>query len=502
MKLSVFSVFLLYFTSASARVTSHPDGHNGVTYNPGEECMPYDGSVVPDCDAFIHPETKWPFYHPHSSNCSRFWECGPAVETCLFECANCQHNLGENGQCSDPEGNTQWALTFNPSMQYPDGPVCIWPIDCKENVGCYCDGGATCDVNNPNSCNVGGLCGECVAPGYCDYHKCCATDADCTDGTCGVCDTSADGGFTCKYSECSATCPCNAAGKCGGECGVNGTCSYDECCTDSDCDHFDGVCNVPAPHDENYCDYCNGGNCDPGCLNNANCPDNYECNLNTHQCEAMNQCESDPDCNTDVSGICDTQNAEYTECFYCDTDKTCKPGCTNNGDSTLKPRCPATTPNCNPSTHKCSADPGHQLLNYIKVTSNSCTGCTTEGLSLILMGDDDASPTPTCETGVLDHPGIDDYVSVTEFKAIPEEIEMGWGACYEAPLDGRISSAEVTWTGSGSWSGESICFDWSDENRKVYICKPPAGTSLGKDESVVLTSAEWTCSSGPGVDCP
>ena len=50
---------------------------------------------------------------------------------------------------------------------------------------------------------------------------------------------------------------------------------------------------------------------------------------------------------------------------------------------------------------------------------------------MILEGNDDAIPTPTCETGVLDHPGIDDYVSVTEFKAIPAEIEMGWGSCYQ-----------------------------------------------------------------------
>ena len=37
-----------------------------VTYNPGQDCLPYDGSVVPDCSKFVDPITKQPYYHEHS----------------------------------------------------------------------------------------------------------------------------------------------------------------------------------------------------------------------------------------------------------------------------------------------------------------------------------------------------------------------------------------------------------------------------------------------------
>ena len=43
------------------------DPHHTVTYNPGEECLPYDGSVVPDCSKFVDPVTKQPYYHDTTS---------------------------------------------------------------------------------------------------------------------------------------------------------------------------------------------------------------------------------------------------------------------------------------------------------------------------------------------------------------------------------------------------------------------------------------------------
>ena len=39
-----------------------------VTYNPGQDCLPYDGSVVPDCAKYIDPITKQPYYHEHSNS--------------------------------------------------------------------------------------------------------------------------------------------------------------------------------------------------------------------------------------------------------------------------------------------------------------------------------------------------------------------------------------------------------------------------------------------------
>ena len=49
-------VYLLIGVCAGARITSSPEV-NTVTYNPGRECLPYDGSVVPDCSG----KTTWTF---------------------------------------------------------------------------------------------------------------------------------------------------------------------------------------------------------------------------------------------------------------------------------------------------------------------------------------------------------------------------------------------------------------------------------------------------------
>ena len=52
-------------------------------------------------------------FHP---DCSRFWECGPAGESCLVECANCCPDGPESGNCiqlCEGKQGYQWALTFD-----------------------------------------------------------------------------------------------------------------------------------------------------------------------------------------------------------------------------------------------------------------------------------------------------------------------------------------------------------------------------------------------------
>ena len=45
-----------------------------VTYNPIIECLPYDGSVVPDCSKYMDPLIREPYYHEHSSSKCRTTE--------------------------------------------------------------------------------------------------------------------------------------------------------------------------------------------------------------------------------------------------------------------------------------------------------------------------------------------------------------------------------------------------------------------------------------------
>ena len=60
-------LFLFLLPLVSCQETTE-DPHHTVTYNPGQDCLPYDGSVVPDCAKFIDPITKQPYYHEHSNS--------------------------------------------------------------------------------------------------------------------------------------------------------------------------------------------------------------------------------------------------------------------------------------------------------------------------------------------------------------------------------------------------------------------------------------------------
>ena len=66
------SVSLLLSVASLSLVTAQTTEYNSynytVTYNPGIDCLPYDGSVVPDCSKFVDPITKQPYYHEHSSS--------------------------------------------------------------------------------------------------------------------------------------------------------------------------------------------------------------------------------------------------------------------------------------------------------------------------------------------------------------------------------------------------------------------------------------------------
>ena len=49
-----------------------PEVQIGATWppdiEPGENCLPYDGSQVPDCTEFIDPDHYIPYYHEHSQS--------------------------------------------------------------------------------------------------------------------------------------------------------------------------------------------------------------------------------------------------------------------------------------------------------------------------------------------------------------------------------------------------------------------------------------------------
>ena len=56
------SVIFLSMTTKNFKVRSTwPEG-----IFPGQNCLPYDGSKVPDCSEYVKPPHFEPYYHEHS----------------------------------------------------------------------------------------------------------------------------------------------------------------------------------------------------------------------------------------------------------------------------------------------------------------------------------------------------------------------------------------------------------------------------------------------------
>ena len=66
-------VLAVSLSTISGQTTEYSYNYT-VTYNPGMDCLPYDGSVVPDCSKYVDPITKQPYYHEHSSSKCRTTE--------------------------------------------------------------------------------------------------------------------------------------------------------------------------------------------------------------------------------------------------------------------------------------------------------------------------------------------------------------------------------------------------------------------------------------------
>jgi len=230
------------------------------------------------------------------------------------------------------------------------------------------------------------------------------------------------------------------------------------CAGNNMCDNWNGICDI-ANNPYTTCFYCDADHtCKPGCSTDANCEAGYVCN-NNHLCVDDNSCSSDADCG---NGICDVQNApDYTTCFYCDGD--CKPGC-------------ATTDNC-PSgytcnQHHCEAKPGKVLLNSITIKTDSCTGCTSEGVTAILYGEKvpDFPEGLPCETNVLDRAGSTEFGAGGSAKfdgtlnGSPNDVEEGMmKGCFHAALNNQLIGGELKWVGAGTWSPLKVCVDWKDD---------------------------------------
>jgi len=413
-----------------------------------EECVEYDGSLVPDCGEFIQNDVT-SYYHVHEYNCSRFWECSPQG-ACLTSCAPC------GIECGNYDG-----LVFDCRYQFPVGPVCDYP----DNVNCT--NGYTTDTNYPTHPTVPTTT---TPEGYCK------SDADCTGSSCSHCVN-----HMCVDPECCTDDDCgDITNMVCSVCDME-TCSQPECCADADC---------PAVTDR-ICSVCSMDTCSrPECCVDDDCPDGYVCE--DEKCVEEGECDANRPCEN-ANAICDLP--DYNNCEWCDVDaKECKPGCETDQN------CPDEAATC--SMHNCISV-GNTGLTNITIITKTCSQCpgsgnplgTVEGgLKITLIGEYSTS----CESGGLDNLERVDYDNgkTSFFDGAPEDDgdDDGLGGCKNADLNYGLTGGTATWTGKGTWTGadsNTICIDFYDpDNNKPTCCCGLFKSTLEQDETTDLSGCE------------
>jgi len=485
-------------------------------------------SKEPNCVEYIN-ENGEPVFIEHVFNCSRFWVCEPSLRPCLFECAPM------------PGGG---ALYFDVRYQYPVGPVCDWPSainctnkpaecgqcevwqecvtgengatictpNCKIDPHCqeneYCDFSEGGEGNCVEGCRNGAACGNNVQPcGTCENHICvgepeCCTNADCQAGQ--TCENN-----VCKY-ECNVDSDCTDPEK--------PLCSDDHLCVagcrgDDDCDGYNNVCNLPGYEN---CNYCSGGganeigSCNPGCIDNNNCPGEQLCNAN-HLCECTvdedcadnefcdagqclpgcnedsdctvmscstcslsshtcvnPECCSDSDCNDPEKPTCSDDNlciagcradsdcdgynnvcdSIYSNCNYCNVTGENTIGSCSPGCADDN-NCPSSLPEC-VGTHQCGFG-GTPQLEWIRFVTASCTGCqgsqVEDGPIMNIMGGESVDGFTSCQTNQLDHPDRVDFADGVSTDFTSDVADKDvMGTCYKANLQVEVTGGDITWT--------------------------------------------------------
>jgi len=433
-----------------------------------DNCRPYDGSLVPNCQYFLNNVTS--YYHVHEYDCSKFWECGPSGP-CLFQCGECEF-CGPNNR-----------LSFDCRYQYPVGPVCDWP----DKVNCTNDNPCTDDCCSAADC-PGGVCidGSCVltTPGSptsspltttilttrpvtttTEEMSSSTTRTTTHKPTTGTTTTSDCPTECCSDEECEVG-YCSDAGQCEGDCSSDGDCSGTIC---SVCENF--LCR------------------DPNCCRDEDCPDGtcQDGDCVHGECSEEKPCQgADLLCNLGENGLEEV-------CQYCDLETLeCKPGCEDDDN------CPSYKPTC--SAHTCIHVDVNGIVN-ITVSTESCSLCQGSddpkvegGLKVHLEGDWGTQ----CQSSGLDNREKVDYDAglIAFFDGTPDDDndDDGLGDCKLADLNYGLNGGTAEWTGAGTWTGsvsDTVCIMFFDpDNRLPTCCCSLQQRSLAQGESSGLKDCE------------
>jgi len=373
------------------------------------------------------------------------------------------------GNCTNDPRPCDNCLPWQTCINDECAPQCLEDKHCPEGYRCDCKWCVPLDTCDSTDSKCPGFDAVCHIPAHencfwCDVDSCkegCVDNTNCPP-THPICGHGKDGAHRCG---CNADSDCTKPGEiCDTEDqdgdGDRNECVEDLNCrnTDSMCPGFDVTCEIdPLNNQHSMCEWCNGKKCDPGCANDSVCPHTYP--------------------------ICGHGGAEH------------RCGCTSDDDCANVPG----VYKCNITTHQCKAEQGQEILDSIKIYSTSCSGCSSEGVQITLLGKKqgnylDGIP---CTTHTLDHIGTIDFAAGnTVFdgrkngKEDSEEIKM-MGECYQAGLNGDITGGNVTWMGTGTWSSNGqICLDWKNDQEWVDICNltgaGPVWTLTGCEKKPVV----------------
>lgn len=201
--------------------------------------------------------------------------------------------------------------------------------------------------------------------------------------------------LSCRVDRCEEQ-PCERSSSCpaGAAC-VSGFCQAPECLTNLDCAQaggscFEGDCRQDLCEDKTQCtqaQVCSGTpltcKAPPAlCLNDADCPGDTRCQINTQRCVEV--CQQDADCSAD-------QHCDINLCRQrCAGEQGCEPGelciedkCKLPPDCAQEPECPLQTPlrraqDC--ACVSCLSDSDCETSRGEACVENQCTYCALSGV--------------------------------------------------------------------------------------------------------------------------
>jgi len=386
---------------------------------------------------------------------------------------DCEEGVCIDGECrgcaSDDDCNVKPCSTCGSNHVCFD-PECCIDDDCASNE--YCSDDHTCELgcNENSDCSTTDLpCSTCNMNSHeCNIPECCVND-DCQGSW--ICEN-----FECK-PECVTDADCDSNEYCNtveGICKVG--CRNDAGCTGTTC----STCNDHVCVDPECC-------VDKDCLN----PDKPICSED-NLCIAG--CRLDSDCphfNDVCNGIYDEETAT---CFFCDKDDnenigSCTPGCVDDDN------CPPTSSTCN-SEHICIQE-GVSLLDFIQFETESCSGCSSNavegGAEFGLVGGRLISGTPTCMTKGLDRTSSVDYAPNKDVKFTSEDDGELLDGCQYKSLNNEVINGNVTWTGQGAWTVKNNVVTFQHTQADACPSKCCVKSPLLQGETTDFTKCSSDC---------